>query len=105
MYKKEFLVLAHNPLGGQSVSYAQVKLPNKGYQAFKFQNGEFQPVYTDIFEQAHFTQEGGSFTDYEMFIPYEIGANQIAVFRINKISDKQAEDTENQKQLAEKKED
>jgi len=31
MHKKEFIVLAHNPLGGQSVSYAQVKLPNKQY--------------------------------------------------------------------------
>lgn len=49
-HKKEFLVLAHNPLGGQSVSYAKVKLPNKLYQANKFENGMFKPVQTDIFE-------------------------------------------------------
>jgi hypothetical protein len=31
--KKEFLVLAHNPMGGLSQSYAKVKLPTKLYQA------------------------------------------------------------------------
>ena len=55
---------------------------------------------TDVFEQTHFTQEGASFTDYEMFIPNEIGANQISVFKITKITQKQFDDAESQKSLA-----
>lgn len=84
--KKEFLVLVHNPMGGQGATYAKVKLPSKLYQAQKWEKDSFQPIQTDILEQSHFAQEGTDFMDYDMIIPNEFGANQISVFKISKIT-------------------
>ena len=51
---KEFIVIVHNSANQANKQFSKILLPEQGYVAQRWQNGKFEDVPQDLFEQQHF---------------------------------------------------
>lgn len=94
--KKEFIVAVQNPQLKSVKSYAKIKLPSKNYKAQKLSNGKFVDVPSDVLEQQHYNYDFKEFNDYEMYLPHQFDANQLSIFKIIKIDEKERQKIDEQ---------
>lgn len=95
--KTEFIVVAHNAKSQKFDQFIRVKVPNTKFQAqlWSKKEGKFVDVESDILEQKHLTNTRVLITDFEMFIPCDMEANEVSFVKIKKIAepiDKKFED-------------
>jgi hypothetical protein len=75
---KEFYVIAHNPASVANEQMIRVKLNKKDYISF---DGD-KEIANDVFEQSKYGVDGNLNKFYEMFIPVNLGPNEVKMIQL-----------------------
>jgi hypothetical protein len=73
------LVTLHNQQARSVRQLARILLPTANYkpQIWNAKKADFDDVVFDIFEQQHFYANSSNFTDFQMYVEAELGADEI----------------------------
>jgi hypothetical protein len=80
-------VIVHNPSSTLMNQFIRLRLPSNLYKIQRWtpETNRFTDTKSDIFEQKHISGDRKESTDYLMFVPAEIKANDIGVYKVVRV--------------------